>query len=57
VTDVAGTPVLSGDEAEAHNPENSFELLWAEANEFDELGLYPADVRAPLAELLQVNEH
>ena len=54
VTDVAGVPVLSGDEAEAHNPENSFELRWAEAHEFDLRGLYPADVRVPLGELLQV---
>jgi ADP-ribose pyrophosphatase YjhB (NUDIX family) len=56
VADVAGVPVLSGDEAKAHNPEDSYELIWAEADEFDELGLYPADVRAPLAELLQVGD-
>jgi ADP-ribose pyrophosphatase YjhB (NUDIX family) len=56
VTDVAGVPVLSGDEAEAHSPEDSFELIWAGADEFDELGLYPADVRVPLAELLQVGD-
>jgi ADP-ribose pyrophosphatase YjhB (NUDIX family) len=54
VTDVAGTPVLSGPEAEAHGPKDSFELLWAEADEFDELGLYPADVRVPLREVLKV---
>jgi ADP-ribose pyrophosphatase YjhB (NUDIX family) len=55
VTDVAGLPVLSGDEAEADNPENSFELIWAGADDFDDLGLYPADVRGPLGELLQVS--
>jgi ADP-ribose pyrophosphatase YjhB (NUDIX family) len=54
VTEVAGTPVLSGSEAEAHGPEDSFELMWAGADDFDGLGLYPADVRLPLAELLSV---
>jgi ADP-ribose pyrophosphatase YjhB (NUDIX family) len=56
VTDVRGTAVLSGLEAEAHSPDDSYELLWAEAREFDELGLYPVDVRAPLTELLRVGE-
>jgi 8-oxo-dGTP pyrophosphatase MutT (NUDIX family) len=54
VGDVVGVPVLSGDEAEAHGPENSYELRWAGADEFDLLGLYPVDVRVPLGELLQV---
>ena len=52
MTEVTGTPVLSGSEAEAHGPEDSFELMWAGADEFEELGLYPADVRFRLAELL-----
>ncbi|GAA0957992.1 hypothetical protein GCM10009554_69580 [Kribbella koreensis] len=52
MTDVAGTPLLSGDEAEAHGPNNSFELLWAGADQFEELGLYPVDIRPPLTELL-----
>ncbi|MFI5710054.1 NUDIX domain-containing protein [Kribbella sp. NPDC051620] len=52
VADVNGTPVLSGPEAEEHSPDNNYELRWAESHEFDELGLYPADVRAPLSELL-----
>jgi ADP-ribose pyrophosphatase YjhB (NUDIX family) len=52
MTDVTGTPVLSGPEAEAHEPDNSFELIWAGPEAFDELGLYPADVRPPLTELL-----
>jgi hypothetical protein len=55
MTEVSGTPVLSGSEAEAHGPEDSFELLWAGADEFDELGLHPADVRSPLAKLLQAS--
>jgi hypothetical protein len=56
VTDVTGSPVLSGPEAEAHRPDNSFDLRWAEAHEFDDLGLYPADIRLPLADLLQVGD-
>ncbi|GAA1549733.1 NUDIX hydrolase [Kribbella lupini] len=52
MTEVTGTPRLSGPEAEAHRPNNSFELIWAGPEEFDELGLYPADVRPPLTELL-----
>jgi ADP-ribose pyrophosphatase YjhB (NUDIX family) len=55
MTAVTGTAVLSGSEAEAHGPEDSFELMWAGADEFDELGLYPADVRLRLAELLGVS--
>jgi hypothetical protein len=50
-----GKPVSSGSEAEAHGPEDSFELMWAGADEFDDLGLYPADVRLPLAELLSTS--
>jgi ADP-ribose pyrophosphatase YjhB (NUDIX family) len=52
MTEVTGTPVLSGSEADAHGPEDSFELMWAEADEFDDLGLYPADVRLPLTNFL-----
>jgi ADP-ribose pyrophosphatase YjhB (NUDIX family) len=55
MADVTGTPVLSGSEAKAHGPEDSFELMWAGADEFDDLGLYPADVRLPLAELLSTS--
>lgn len=55
MTEVAGTPVLSGAEAEAHCPDDSFELMWAEVADFDDLGLYPTDVRWRLAELLDVS--
>jgi ADP-ribose pyrophosphatase YjhB (NUDIX family) len=55
MADVTGTPVLSGSEAEAHGPEDSYELMWAGADEFDDLGLYPADVRLPLADLLSAS--
>jgi ADP-ribose pyrophosphatase YjhB (NUDIX family) len=53
MTDVTGPPLLSGPEAKAHRPGNTFKLLWAAADDFDGLGLYPADVKAPLAALLQ----
>ncbi|MFC4565671.1 NUDIX domain-containing protein [Nocardiopsis mangrovi] len=53
MADVAGSPALSGSEARAHGPDNGLELLWATADDFDALGLRPADVRAPLAELLR----
>lgn len=51
--DVNGAPVLSGEEATEHGPNNSFELRWATAAEFEQLNLYPADVRGPLTELLR----
>lgn len=46
-------PVLPGAEAEAHGPDDSFELRWAEPDQFDELGLCPAEVKSP--ELLSLN--
>jgi 8-oxo-dGTP pyrophosphatase MutT (NUDIX family) len=55
MTEVSGTPVLSGSEAEAHCPEDSFELMWAGVDDFEELGLYPADVRLRLTELFGVS--
>lgn len=51
--DVDGVPSLSGEEAVAHGPDNSFELRWAAAAEFEQLNLYPVDVRGPLTELLR----
>ncbi|WP_285740411.1 NUDIX domain-containing protein [Kitasatospora phosalacinea] len=53
VKDVEGSAVLSGDEAEAHGPEDSYELRWVTADVFDGLNLHPADVREPLARLLR----
>jgi ADP-ribose pyrophosphatase YjhB (NUDIX family) len=52
MTDVAGEPALSGPELAKNTAENSFELVWATADELAGLGLHPADVRAPLASLL-----
>ncbi|WP_249124249.1 NUDIX domain-containing protein [Saccharopolyspora erythraea] len=56
MTDVEGAPALSGPEAEAHGPENSYELVWAGADEFDRLDLYPAEVREPLTDLLRTRD-
>jgi ADP-ribose pyrophosphatase YjhB (NUDIX family) len=53
MTDVTGTAVLSGWEAEVHGPNDSYELMWASAGQFDQLNLHPADVREPLAQLLR----
>ncbi len=52
MTDVTGTIRLSGEEAERNRPENSYELVWAGADAFDEVNLVPADIRPPLARLL-----
>lgn len=52
MTDVAGTPTLGGPELAKNNPDNSFELVWATADDLDALGLHPADAREPLAKLL-----
>ncbi len=52
MADVTGTAVLSGPEAEAHGPEDSYELLWVTAGDLDRLGLHPAEVQGPLARLL-----
>ena len=49
---VRGRAELSGPEALANRPDNSFELHWVSADRFAELGLHPPDIRGPLAELL-----
>jgi len=54
MTDVTGTPSLSGPEAAANGPGNTYELMWAEAGDFEAVNLYPADIREPLARLLEV---
>jgi ADP-ribose pyrophosphatase YjhB (NUDIX family) len=50
---VTGEPVLSGPEAVDNGPRNSFELVWSTPDRFDDLGLHPSDVRAPLASLVR----
>ena len=52
MTAVRGRAELSGPEGQANRPDNSFELRWVTADRFAELGLYPPDIRSPLAELL-----
>jgi ADP-ribose pyrophosphatase YjhB (NUDIX family) len=49
---VRGRAELSGPEAQANRPDNSFELRWATADQFVGLKLHPPDIRGPLAELL-----
>jgi 8-oxo-dGTP pyrophosphatase MutT (NUDIX family) len=52
MTAVRGRAELSGPEALADRPDNRYELRWVTAAEFAHLGLHPADIRGPLAELL-----
>ena len=52
MTDVEGTPELSGPELEAHGPDNSFELVWAGVHDFHDLGLQPEHLRDDLPRLL-----
>jgi 8-oxo-dGTP pyrophosphatase MutT (NUDIX family) len=54
---VRGRARLSGPEARAHRPDNSFELCWITADQFAELGLFPPDVRDPLVALLTGHDH
>ena len=46
MTAVRGRPELSGPEALANRPDNSFELRWVTADWFAELGLHPT--RCPM---------
>lgn len=55
MTAVRGRAELSGPEARANRPDNSFELHWVTAGQFAEYGLFPHDIRGPLAELLAVD--
>ncbi|MBS2963415.1 NUDIX domain-containing protein [Actinocrinis puniceicyclus] len=53
MTDVRGEAELSGDEAKADGPRNSYKLMWVTAADIDALNLHPAAIREPLARLLQ----
>lgn len=55
--DVNGVPQLSGDEAAEHCPTNHFELRWADCADLDAFGIYPADLRSRLAELIEMGDH
>jgi hypothetical protein len=52
MTDVAGTPELSGPELLDHSARNSFELRWAAPGDFDALNLRPPEIRPLVAALL-----
>jgi 8-oxo-dGTP pyrophosphatase MutT (NUDIX family) len=52
MTDVQGTPRLSGPELEAHSPGNSFELMWAGPDDLRDLGLHPSHLQTDLRRLL-----
>ena len=52
MTEVAGTPTLSGPELEDHCPDNSFEFLWATKDDLELIGLHPEHLRADLPRLL-----
>ena len=52
MTAVRGRAELSGPEALANRPDNSFELRWATADQLAELGLHPPDIRGLLGVLL-----
>jgi ADP-ribose pyrophosphatase YjhB (NUDIX family) len=52
MTDVSGTPRLSGPELDDHAPDNSFEFVWASKYDFEGLGLRPEQLRSDLPRLL-----
>ncbi|HXH80317.1 NUDIX domain-containing protein [Nocardioides sp.] len=54
MTDVVGTPRLSGPELEANGPDNSFELMWSGPADFAPLGLHPAHLQTDLPRLLDL---
>ena len=52
MTDVTGTPRLSGPELEDHCPDNSFEFFWATKEDLEPLALHPPHLRVDLPRLL-----
>ena len=50
--DVTGEPVLGGDEALAHGPDDSFVLEWAGADDLDSLGIEPEEALGLLRRVL-----
>lgn len=48
--DVSGVPVMSGPEAAENGPDNSYELLWAEADQLE--GLHPPDIGPVVGRML-----
>ena len=52
MTDVRGTPEMSGEELDHQSPENSYELRWAGTDDFAALGLFPDHLQTDLPRLL-----
>ena len=52
-TDVVGVPTLSGEEAGANGPTNSYALCWAGAEDLADLNLLPEEARDPLRRFLR----
>jgi ADP-ribose pyrophosphatase YjhB (NUDIX family) len=52
MTDVTGSPQLSGEELLDSGPQNSFELHWATPTEFEPLNLRPPEIRPLLTTML-----
>jgi ADP-ribose pyrophosphatase YjhB (NUDIX family) len=52
MTDVTGTPQLSGPEYLSDRPDNHYEVGWARTDEFDRVNLVPTEIRSRLAQLL-----
>jgi 8-oxo-dGTP pyrophosphatase MutT (NUDIX family) len=48
IKDVSGVPELSGDEAVQHCATNHFELRWADVQELEAFGIYPAELLSRL---------
>jgi 8-oxo-dGTP pyrophosphatase MutT (NUDIX family) len=54
MTDVAGTPTMSGPELDDAGPDNSYELRWAGAADLEALALHPEHLRRDLPALLSL---
>ena len=51
--EVTGTPRLGGPEAARQSADNQYGLVWASADELENLGLRPAEIAPLMRELLQ----
>ena len=54
MADVEGTPTMSGPELDSAGPDNSYELVWAGADDLERLALHPDHLRADLPALLSM---
>lgn len=53
MADVRGAPTLSGEEAKAHGPGNSYQLTWVTAEELMTSNLQPTEIRELVMRLLR----